>query len=70
MQAVRNFFGRIKGFLNSVVEELQKCAWPTSPELRQSTLVVIVSVVILAAWVSGWDFLLQWLLKLITRAAI
>jgi len=43
-----------KGFLGEVKVEMQKCTWPTKTELKEQTLVVVVSVLLLAAvvWVS------------------
>lgn len=55
-----------KGFLDEVKVELKKCTWPTQPELVQSTIVVIVSVVLLAILVGlsdlVWMTLLQWII--------
>jgi len=53
----------IKGFLNEVIVELKKCSWPTMPELKQSTIVVIVSMFILGGFVGICDFVLGWIMK-------
>jgi preprotein translocase subunit SecE len=55
----------LKGFVNEVKVELSKCTWPTRPELMGSTLVVIVSVLLLSAFVGLSDYVLLNLLKLI-----
>jgi len=57
--------GRFGGFISEVGEELKKSAWPTRPELLESTVMVIVSVVMLAAFVGVCDLFLMRLLKLI-----
>jgi preprotein translocase SecE subunit len=59
---------RIKGFFRETTEEVKKCNWPEPSELVQSTLVVIVSMIILGAFVAVSDFVLVFLLKWITSA--
>lgn len=54
--------GNIKGFFNEVLIELKKCHWPTWPELQQSTIVVIISMLILSAFVGVSDLGLGWLI--------
>ena len=46
------------GFLREVYEELRKVVWPTGAELYRYTLVVIVTVVILGAFIGGADYVL------------
>jgi preprotein translocase subunit SecE len=55
-------------FVKEVKIELEKCSWPWDPnltgfkkykELIESTVVVIISVVLLAGYVTSWDFLLN-----------
>lgn len=54
---------RLREFFGEVNVELKKCAWPARAELLESTVVVIVSVVLTAAFVGVSDTLLLWLLK-------
>jgi len=56
---------RLSGFLRDVQAELLKCTWPTWSELRQSTLVVVVSFLIMGAFVSFSDALLRWLVRVL-----
>ncbi len=44
------------GYLREVWSELRKTVWPTWPELRQMTGVVIVTVVLLGAFLGLVDF--------------
>ena len=46
---------RIRQFLIDVREELKKCTWPTWHELRESTIVVAVSVLVLGLFVAFAD---------------
>ncbi|MCK4983846.1 MAG: preprotein translocase subunit SecE [Victivallaceae bacterium] len=57
---------KIKQFLNGTVGELNKCTWPTKPELFESTILVIVSIAALAAFVFGIDQIAVFLIKLIS----
>jgi len=58
---------RIKGFTGEVKAEVLKCTWPTWPELRQSTVVVILSFLLLGLFVALSDFVLRLLLGWFAR---
>ena len=58
VQNTRTFFGE-------VVAELKKCSWPTRPELFDSTVVVILSVFLLAAFIAVCDIVLRQGVRLI-----
>jgi preprotein translocase subunit SecE len=62
---IQAFIVNVAGFINEVGLELKKSAWPTRSELQESTLVVIVSVVILGAFVGLSDLVLMRVLHLI-----
>ena len=47
--------GRARKFMQEVVAEMKKVTWPTRPELLQATLVVIVAVAIMAAFLGLAD---------------
>ena len=57
------------GYLREVWSELRKTVWPTWPELRQMTGVVIVTVVLLGAFLGLLDFGLTSALKPLYTAA-
>jgi preprotein translocase subunit SecE len=44
-------------YLREVRAELKKVAWPTRPEVRKYSIVVLVTVVIVTAFVTLLDFL-------------
>lgn len=56
---------KITSFISEVGVELRKSAWPTRSELIESTIMVVVSVVMLAVFVGICDLILMRLLKLI-----
>jgi preprotein translocase subunit SecE len=50
---------RLTTFLSDVRGELQKTSWPTRKEVRNTTIVVIVFVMICAVYLYAVDFVLQ-----------
>jgi len=66
-------------FINEVRVELDKCSWPWDPnqtgfkkykELRDSTVVVILSVILLAGFVTSSDWILTHLVGALTGTAL
>lgn len=53
----------LRGFFGEVSAELKKCAWPTRPELFDSTVMVIVSVGLLGVFVAVCDVVLRKLIR-------
>jgi preprotein translocase subunit SecE len=64
-----NFVVKTRTFLNEVMVELKKSAWPTRKELIDSTVVVIVTVVILGLFVAFADFVFSRIVSFLTRSA-
>ncbi|PYI77106.1 MAG: preprotein translocase subunit SecE [Verrucomicrobia bacterium] len=67
---------KIKTFFSEVKVELQKCSWPWDPkergfrkykELSDSTVVVVISMVLLGGFVSFFDFVLVNVVHFFTR---
>jgi preprotein translocase subunit SecE len=55
-------------FIREVKGELRKVAWPTKAEVRKYSIVVLITVIILTAFVSGLDWALgSTVLKLFER---
>ena len=67
MSKVQQAISGIKVFVEDVRNELKKCSWPTRSELFESTVVVIVSVLIVGVVVGASDILLLALLKLVVH---
>ena len=70
-------FRKISVFLNEVKSELRKASWPWDPdpkvkgfkkfkELIDSTLVILVAMVLLAAYVALWDLVHQNVVSFLT----
>jgi preprotein translocase SecE subunit len=67
MRKIKDIVGAVRAFFVDVHAELKKCAWPSRGELTESTGVVIVSVVLLAAVVASFDYVVLFLLRIVTR---
>jgi len=52
-------------FTKDVRGELRRVSWPNREQLRQSTAVVLIIVLVLAAYVAAWDFVFGRLARLI-----
>ena len=64
---MKNPFRSTRIFFGEMVGELQKAAWPTRSELRDSTIVVLVAAVILGLFTSISDFSLYQFVDLFTK---
>ena len=58
-----NFFDRIAQFIKESRVELKKVVWPTREETIRHTLTVIVMSGVLALFLGGADYVLQFVLK-------
>jgi len=67
MKRIKAWLERARAFVGEVNAELKKCAWPSRSELMESTVVVIVSVVLMAIFVGASDAILLGLLRMILR---
>jgi preprotein translocase subunit SecE len=46
----------VRQYMREVRDELRKVAWPSKPEVRRYSIVVIITVVVYTALVGGLDF--------------
>ena len=63
---MKNPFRSIRVFFVEMIAELKKASWPAFPELRESTLLVIVASVLLGLFTSLSDFSLYQVVDLFT----
>jgi len=60
------FFTRFAKFIReSYNEVVKKAIWPTWPELKKFTVVVIVAVLVVMVWIGGLDWIFTRLSNLI-----
>ena len=66
MSKISDAAKRCSGFLTEVQTEMKKSVWPSRPELVESTLVVIITVLLLGAFVYVCDFVLVKVITFLT----
>ena len=54
---------RLANYIQETKEDLKTCTWPSRDELKGSTLVVLISILLLGGFTMGVD----WLLLLFVR---
>jgi preprotein translocase subunit SecE len=54
---------KIVNFFNDVVKEMKKVTWPTTDELKESTVVVIVVCLVIAAFTYIIDMAINTIFK-------
>jgi preprotein translocase subunit SecE len=62
-----DWWGRTRSFLQDVRVELTKVTWPTWQELKGQTIVVIVAVLLIAAFIGSVDLVLSNLIEMLVR---
>ena len=55
--------GKIKEFANDVVKEIKKVSWPSKEQLKESTIVVIITTIIITLIVLAIDKIMDLLIK-------
>ena len=61
-----NPFRKLRQYYGETVIELKKATWPNRTELRHMTVMVIIAVIILGAFISVSDFALYNVVDLCT----
>jgi preprotein translocase subunit SecE len=68
-ETMTNPVGKVREFFAEVVAELKKSSWPTRKELVDSTVVVIITIVVLGLFVAAADFVFLRIVSLLMRAS-
>jgi preprotein translocase subunit SecE len=63
---MKNPFRSIRIFWSETLIELKKASWPSLRELRESTIVVLVAVLLLGGFIGIADFSLFQVVNLLT----
>jgi preprotein translocase subunit SecE len=62
----RGYLARIRDYCAETQEELKKCTWPSIDELKGSTLVVMLTILMLGLFTVSVDWVLSMVIRLIT----
>ena len=57
---------KIRSFIEDTMEEVKKCSWPTKDQLFESTLLVLIVLVVLTVFVAAVDQILFFFVRLLT----
>ena len=66
MNKVQETTGKVRTFVQEVTDEVKKSTWPEKQELMESTVVVLVSLLLLSLFVGISDKILVEVFRLIT----
>ena len=61
---MKKLIEKLKIFFKEVRLEMSKVTWPTRAELKDSTIVVIVSCLVISAFIGAVDYVLYSLVRL------
>jgi preprotein translocase subunit SecE len=64
---LKNFFNKISNFIKEAMAELKKVIWPTKKELKNSTVVVITTIVIASIFIGLVDIFFTKVLTLFMK---
>lgn len=62
----RSLIARIRGFVLDTVAEMKRCTWPDRRQLIESTVLVVVVMLLLACFVAGVDKLAEIVIRMLT----
>jgi preprotein translocase subunit SecE len=62
----KGYLLRVSKYIVETREELRKCTWPSVDELKGSTVVILVTIVLLGGFIVVIDFVISQLVRLIT----
>lgn len=61
-----SLMAKCRGFILDTVAEMKRCTWPDRRQLLESTILVVVVMLLLAGFVAGVDELARLTIKLLT----
>jgi len=62
----KGYLMRLSNYIAETREELRKCTWPSVDELKGSTVVILVTILLLGGFIVGIDFFVSMLIRIIT----
>ncbi len=61
---------KCRGFILDTVAEMKRCTWPDRRQLLESTVLVVVVMLLLAVFVAGVDKLAHLVINLLTVGSL
>jgi preprotein translocase subunit SecE len=63
----KGYLLRLSDYVQQTRDELRKCTWPTWDELKGSTVVIVISILLLGAFIVLSDIVFVFVVNLISR---
>ena len=64
----KGYVVRLRNYWNGTMEELKKCAWPTWDELKGSTVVVTISIILMGGFFYAVDAVFAYVVRFISSS--
>ncbi len=64
---IKNVFNKINNFIKEAIAELKKVIWPTKKDLKNSTIVVITTIIIVSIFIGLVDIFFSQALTLFIK---
>ena len=61
----QGYLARLSAYWDETREELKKCTWPTREELKGSTVVVMVTILLLTAFTTVVDMVITQIVRML-----
>ncbi len=61
----RGVLVKIRDYIADTKEELRKCAWPSTEELKGSTAVVVITIALIGTFTVSVDWILTMFMRMI-----
>jgi preprotein translocase SecE subunit len=62
----KGYLMRVSNYVMETREELRKCTWPSLEELKGSTVVILLTIVLLGGFIVGVDFVISQVISWVT----
>ena len=63
----KGYLVRLRTYWDQTMDELHKCTWPTWEELKGSTVVVSLSIIMLGLFTVAVDQVFFWVVQIVTK---
>ncbi len=62
----KGYLLQISNYVLETREELRKCTWPSFDELKGSTVVIMLTIILLGGFIVGVDYVISMLVRMVT----
>ncbi len=62
----KGYLLQISNYVLETREELRQCTWPSFDELKGSTVVIMLTIILLGGFIVGVDYVISMLVRMVT----